>query len=55
MKTVKFTQMKSGTKDEYLLLDKYEQDLDFLRLEKESFKRCPNIAIDVAVMEKTQE
>ena len=25
MKTVKFTQMKSGTKDEYLLLDKYEQ------------------------------
>ena len=26
MKTVKFTQMKDGTKDEYLLLDKYEQD-----------------------------
>ena len=25
MKTVKFTEMKSGTKDEYLLLDKYEQ------------------------------
>ena len=26
MKTVKFTDMKSGTKDEYLLLDKYEQE-----------------------------
>ena len=26
MKTVKFTEMKSGTKDEYLLLDKYEQE-----------------------------
>ena len=28
-------------------------DLDFLRLEREAFARCPNIAIDVAVMEKT--
>ena len=26
MKTVNFTQMKDGTKDEYLLLDKYEQN-----------------------------
>jgi len=26
MKTVKFTEMKTGTKDEYLLLDKYEQE-----------------------------
>ncbi len=26
MKKVNFTQMKDGTKDEYLLLDKYEQD-----------------------------
>ena len=26
MKTVNFTEMKNGTKDEYLLLDKYEQD-----------------------------
>ena len=26
MKTVKFTEMKKGTKEEYLLLDKYEQD-----------------------------
>ena len=40
MKTVNFTEMKSGTKDEYLLLDKYEQEyidgtanrvLDFMR------------------------
>ena len=26
MKTVKFTEMKTGTKDEYLLLDRYEQE-----------------------------
>ena len=26
MKTVNFTEMKNGTKDEYLLLDKYEQE-----------------------------
>ena len=26
MKTVNFTQMKDGTKDEYLLLDEYEQE-----------------------------
>ena len=26
MKTVNFTEMKSGTKDEYLLLDKYEKE-----------------------------
>ena len=25
MKTVNFTEMKSGTKEEYLLLDKYEK------------------------------
>ncbi len=29
-------------------------DLDFLRLEANSFKKCPNISIDVAVMEKTK-
>jgi mannose-1-phosphate guanylyltransferase len=28
-------------------------DLDFLRLEREAFARCPSVAIDVAVMEKT--
>ena len=29
-------------------------DLDFLRLEREAFAKCPNVAIDVAVMERTQ-
>ena len=29
-------------------------DLEFLRLEREAFAGCPNVAIDVAVMEKTQ-
>jgi mannose-1-phosphate guanylyltransferase/mannose-6-phosphate isomerase len=28
-------------------------DLEFLRLERESFANCPNLALDVAVMEKT--
>ncbi|MEA5414883.1 mannose-1-phosphate guanylyltransferase/mannose-6-phosphate isomerase [Synechococcus sp. BA-132 BA5] len=28
-------------------------DLEFLRLERESFANCPNVALDVAVMEKT--
>ncbi len=30
-----------------------KKDLDFSRLEKESFKKCPDISIDKAVMEKT--
>jgi mannose-1-phosphate guanylyltransferase/mannose-6-phosphate isomerase len=29
-------------------------DLEFLRLEREAFASCPNVAIDVAVMEQTQ-
>jgi mannose-1-phosphate guanylyltransferase len=29
-------------------------DLEFLRLEREAFARCPSVAIDVAVMEKTE-
>ena len=29
-------------------------DLDFLRLEREAFAKCPNVAIDVAVMEQTK-
>ena len=29
-------------------------DLEFLRLDHEAFAECPNLAIDVAVMEKTQ-
>ena len=34
-------------------LVKSKIDLDFQRLDKESFIKCPNISIDVAVMEKT--
>ncbi len=29
-------------------------DMEFLRLEREAFANCPNVPIDVAVMEKTQ-
>ncbi len=29
-------------------------DLDFQRIKKESFKNCPNISIDKAIMEKTE-
>jgi mannose-1-phosphate guanylyltransferase len=36
-------------------LDNSERDLDFQRLHKESFIKCPNISIDVAVMEKTNK
>ena len=31
-----------------------EKDLNFQRLNKSYFKKCPNISIDVSVMEKTQ-
>ena len=34
-------------------IEQDSSDLDFLRLERESFANCPNISIDVAVMEKT--
>jgi len=34
-------------------LEQDSADLDFLRLEREAFARCPNVAIDVAVMEQT--
>jgi len=30
------------------------KDLDFIRIDKDSFAKCPNISIDVAVMEKTR-
>lgn len=30
-----------------------QQDLDFQRVDKESFKKCPNVPIDISVMEKT--
>ena len=34
-------------------LKKGVDDLDFFRINKEIFKKCPNIPIDIAVMEKT--
>ncbi|MEN9495023.1 MAG: Mannose-phosphate guanylyltransferase 1 [Cyanobacteriota bacterium] len=34
-------------------LEREATDLDFLRLDREAFAACPNVAIDVAVMEKT--
>ncbi len=34
-------------------LDKSKVDLDFQRLDKASFKKCDNLSIDIAVMEKT--
>ncbi|MCT0210363.1 MAG: mannose-1-phosphate guanylyltransferase/mannose-6-phosphate isomerase [Cyanobium sp.] len=34
-------------------LEQDSADLDFLRLEQESFASCPSLAIDVAVMERT--
>ena len=35
-------------------LEKKLFDLDFQRLDKDTFRSCPNISIDVAVMEKTK-
>lgn len=34
-------------------MNKKSLDLDFLRLDENSFKKCPNISIDYAVLEKT--
>jgi mannose-1-phosphate guanylyltransferase/mannose-6-phosphate isomerase len=36
-------------------LDGARADLDFLRLEREAFKKCKDISIDYAVMEKTDK
>ena len=36
-------------------LRKSKKDLDFLRLEKESFHNCENISIDISVFEKTKK
>ena len=35
-------------------LEQEESDLDFLRLEREAFSKCPNESIDIAVMERTK-
>ncbi|MDF2691114.1 MAG: mannose-phosphate guanylyltransferase/mannose-6-phosphate isomerase [Gammaproteobacteria bacterium] len=34
--------------------DKRQQDLDFIRIEEQAFAKCPDLSIDYAVMEKTQ-
>jgi len=36
-----------------IAIEKDVEDLDFLRLQEESFKKCPKISLDIAVMEKT--
>ena len=36
-------------------LEKSKVDLDFLRLEEKSFKKCENTSIDVSVFEKTKK
>ena len=35
-------------------LNNYVNDLDFIRLDKKEFSKCPSVSIDVAVMEKTK-
>lgn len=37
----------------YASLENKIYDLDFLRLDRDSFAACPNVSIDIAVMEKT--
>ena len=37
-----------------IAIEKDLEDLDFLRLEEDSFKKCPKISLDIAVMEKTK-
>ncbi|WP_269609035.1 mannose-1-phosphate guanylyltransferase/mannose-6-phosphate isomerase [Prochlorococcus marinus] len=37
-----------------IAIEKDVEDLDFLRLEEKSFKKCPKISLDIAVMEKTK-
>ena len=34
-------------------LDQAESDLDFIRINKDIFSKCPNVAVDTAVMENT--
>ena len=36
-------------------LKKSNYDLDFKRINEDSFKKCPNVSIDIAVMEKTNK
>ena len=40
-------------KNVYMSYEKKIKDLDFIRLEKENYKKCENLSIDFAIMEKT--
>ena len=35
--------------------EKSKYDLDFQRIDKKSFEKCPNLSIDISVMEKTEK
>nr|WP_272213093.1 mannose-1-phosphate guanylyltransferase/mannose-6-phosphate isomerase [Marinicella sp. W31]MDC2879037.1 mannose-1-phosphate guanylyltransferase/mannose-6-phosphate isomerase [Marinicella sp. W31] len=41
--------------EQAVLKDESDLELDFTRLDKDSFAKCPDISIDYAVMEKTAE
>ncbi|WP_180898243.1 mannose-1-phosphate guanylyltransferase/mannose-6-phosphate isomerase [Martelella soudanensis] len=41
--------------EQAVLKDESDLDLDFTRLDKDTFSQCPDISIDYAVMEKTGE
>ena len=45
---------KDLVKNCYASLDKNLFDMDFQRLDKDYFGACPNVSIDIAVMEKTK-
>tara|TARA_B100000886_G_C20426782_1_gene494537 strand:+ start:10488 stop:11936 length:1449 start_codon:yes stop_codon:yes gene_type:complete len=45
---------KDLVKNCYASLEKKLFDLDFQRLDRDSFSDCPNVSIDIAVMEKTK-
>ena len=45
---------KDLVKNCYASLDKKLYDLDFQRLDRDYFGACPNVSIDIAVMEKTK-
>lgn len=45
---------KDLVKNCYASLDKKLFDMDFQRLDRDSFGACPNVSIDIAVMEKTK-
>jgi len=58
-KAAKFlSELETFNNDIYLdskeAFDKSTEDMDFIRLDRDSFEKCPGDSIDYAVMEKTQ-